>query len=509
MKVNFAGPAVEGVAPVDVEVPSDPTVKVVWVSPKGPSGLHGWPVPLAVSDFTETVEKEPNNDAKTANRLPVPGGVTGRFLKGDKYDFYVFAAKKGQKLLIEANTLEYYSPTLVYMILKNAKSGVEIAKSNPQLQPPNDQRIEVTAAEDGDMMLEVQSLIYAGGPSESYRVTVRTAGAGFDLTLPTDRVEAAPNGNSAIPVQAVRKGYNGPIELSVTSPAGLVGTATIKAGQSAAIVSVPIKPEMAMGPYLVRVVGKATVEGQSVVQVASAKALVVQALGGLPYPPMHLQEFVALAVKEKAPFSLAIKMDPPEGIPGGKAKVTITAIRDKGFDDEITITPPTGLPATIPAPKTVATIGKGKTETSFPIDISAKTPMGEFFVSLTAKSKYQGKDLSASAPPLMLVIGLPFDLQVEPAAALKAGDKIKLKVTALRKGGYTGPIALDLRKLPANVTAGKATIAADKNSAEIEITAVPTAAPGATDGVEVGGTATALNNLANVSPPFTLRIEKK
>jgi hypothetical protein len=510
VKVNFAGPAVAGIAPIDVEVPSDPTVKVVWVSPKSAAGLHGWPVPLAVSDHVEIVEQEPNNEPKTANRVPVPGGVTGRFPLSDKDDFYVFAAKKGQKLLIEAHTLEYYSPTLVYMILKNAKSGAEIAKSNPQAPPPGDQRIEITAAEDGDLRLEVQHLYFAGGPSESYRITVQSPSTGFDLTLPSDRVEVAPGGVAAIPVQVVRKGYTGPIELSAKGPAALVGTATIKAGQNAGILLIATKPDVPMGPYLLSVVGKATVDGQPMVQVAGAKAQVVQALGGLPYPPMHLQQFLALAVKEKPPFSLAIKMDPPEGIPGGKAKVTIIAIRDAGFDDEITFTPPTGLPATIPAPKTVAAIGKGKTETSFPLDLNVKTPMGEYFVNLTAKSKYQGKDVAATVPPLMLTLGLPFDLKIEPAKlSLKAGEKMKLKITALRKGGYVGPIALDVRKLPANVTAVKGSIPADKTTADIEIVAAPNATPGETIGVDVAGTATALNNLANASPAFTLRVEKK
>jgi hypothetical protein len=226
---------------------------------------------------------------------------------------------------------------------------------------------------------------------------------------------------------------------------------------------------------------------------------------------MHLQNFVAVAVKEKAPFSLAIKMDPPEGVPGGKATVTITATRDAGFDEEITLTPPTGLPPTVPAPKTIPAIAKGKTETTFPLDLNPKTPMGEFFLLVNAKTKFQGKDLSGAAPPLMLVLGPAFELQVDPAVVtLKPGDKVKLKVTAIRKGGYKGPIALDVRKLPAMVTVvGKAMIAADQTAAEVEIMAAPTAPPADVAGVDVAGTATALNNLPNQSPGFTVRVQKK
>ena len=102
---------------------------------------------------------------------------------------------------------------------------------------------------------------------------------------------------------------------------------------------------------------------------------------------------------------------------------------------------------------------------TFPLDLNAKTPLGEYFVFFTAKTKFQGKEMAGIAPPLVLVLGLPFDLQVAPTSlSLKPGDKMKLKVNAVRKGGYKGPISLEIRKLPANVTAAKAIIAADQTS---------------------------------------------
>jgi hypothetical protein len=509
-KFNFAGPAVEGVAPVDVDVPSDPAVSVIWVAPKGAAGISGWPVPVILSDHDEAVEQEPNNSVKEANRIAVPGGITGRFQKSDDIDFYLFAAKKGQKLAIEAQTLEYYSPTLVYMILRNAKTGAEIAKSNPAAPPPGDQKIDFTAPDDGAYVLEVQHLHFAGGPSESYRITVRPPTNGFDVNLANERFDVAPGGALAIPVQIVRKGYTGPIELSAVGHPGLTGSAKIPAGKNAALLLVVAKSDLPMGAYQFRVVGKAMVDGKEIVQTASAKAAIVQAMNGLIYPPMHLQSFVAVAVKEKAPFSLAIKMDPPEGIPGGKANVIITATRDKGFEDKITISAPTGLPATIPAPKAVPAIGKGKTESTFPLDLNAKTPLGEYFVIVSAKTKFQGKELGTATSPLLLVLGLPFDLQVEPAmVALKPGEKTKVKVTAVRKGGYKGPIALDVRGLPANVSAGKAVIPDGKNEFEVELVADAKAAPATAAAVSVGGTATALNNLQNVSPMFSISVQKK
>src|SRR5438552_12861721 len=118
VKVHFAGPQVDGVAAVEVDVPTDPAADVLWVAPKGSSGIHGWPVALAISEFDETVEQQPNDNPAQANRIAVPRAVTGRFQRSDHTDCYIFAAKKGQKITIEARTLELYSPTLVYMALK-------------------------------------------------------------------------------------------------------------------------------------------------------------------------------------------------------------------------------------------------------------------------------------------------------------------------------------------------------------------------------------------------------
>jgi hypothetical protein len=130
-------------------------------------------------------------------------------------------------------------------------------------------------------------------------------------------------------------------------------------------------------------------------------------------------------------------------------------------------------------------------------------------VLFTAKGKHEDKEYATSAPPLVITLGAPFALKVEPASLdLAPGAKAKLKVTATRHGGYKGPITLAVQKLPANVTASAATIAEGKDMAEIDITAAPTAAA-ATAQADVQGTATALNNLTGISPSFKVNVQKK
>ena len=507
--LQFAGPMVEGVAPVEVAVPTDPAIDSIWVAPKGANGLHGWPVALRLSDHDELVEIEPNNEPAKAQPIPVPGGVTGRFQQADDLDIYRFKGKKGQKLLIQAETFELYSPSMVTMVVKNAK-GAELGKSNPEApQFDQAQRIEFTPTEDADYLLEVQHLNSAGGPNEAYRVTITPSIPEFDLSLGLDRFDLAPESPLALTVLATRRGYNGPIEVSLVGHPGFSGSTTIPAGQLLAPLLVTAKGDLPMGPYAIALAGKATIEGKAETRYVQVRPAVTQSLNLLRYPPRNMYQQIALAIREKAPFKLIAQLDQAEKLQGSTIKLTILAQRNPGFDEAITLDPPIGLPPTVPAPK-LPPIAKGMKEVKVDIALNPKVPLGNYLIVVGGKTKFQNKDFQARSMPAKLSLTLPFTLQVEPAdLKLPQGGKGKLKITATRKAGYQGPIAVEVRKLPAGVTAAKGAIAMGQTSVELEVSAAPTAAAAAIKGVDVIGTATAAGNLQNASPPIAITVIKK
>ncbi len=306
VSVSFAGPVVAGVAPVLVDVPNDPLVNVVPVAPRGANGLYGWPVDLAVSDDPELVEKMSDHDPAGANRIPVPGGITGRFEKNNELDYYVFSAKKSQRLLIEAHTLEHNSPTLVYLVVKDGKGKNELVRSEPQLLPPDDQRIKFTAPADGDYLIEAQHLNYLGGPSEVYRLTVTPSTPTFELGLGIERYDATAGGSVSLPLLLTRRGYEGPVAVSVVAGhPGITGQVTIpadkpaKANEPAAVLKLQVKPDVPPGPYLFTLKATALIAGKQVVEYVSVRTVVSQNLSNLPYPPRFLFHQLALAVKKK------------------------------------------------------------------------------------------------------------------------------------------------------------------------------------------------------------------
>ena len=510
--VNFAGPAVEGVAPVEVTAPDEPGVDTRTVAPRGANGLYGWPVSLHLSDLDERVEQEPNDDPAKPNPLPVPGAITGRFQQKDDRDHYAVAAKKGQRLILDAQSLEFHSPSLVYLSLKDAK-GAEVAKSNPAAVAPLDQRIDFTPPADGDYTLEVTHLNYEGGPAEVYRVTALPYEPGFDLALLLDRYDLPQDGTLSVSVTAARRDYTGPIELSVLGPPGLSGQATLAAGQPAqpnqpvSLQLVKVGPEVALGPYAVVVQGKATINNKPVVGYASVRNLVSQGLGNLSYPPRQLTTHLALAVTEKPPFFLTAKLDESRATPGKPVSLTVTASRAPGFAEEIALTA-VGLPPNVTA--ALKNIPKDQNEVKASLNLAANAPVGTFQVSFSGKAKYQNKDFAVTSPPVALVIAAaPFELKAEPSPVKLAPEgKAKITVTVTRKT-YQGPIAVELRNLPAHVTAPKATIAAGQNAAEIEISAAADAAAGDKADVHVLGTATEAGNQQVVSPNLTVSVAKK
>jgi hypothetical protein len=504
--VSFAGPGVEGVAPVEVTGPADPTASVVWLAPRGPSGLYGWPVAVGLSDTPEVVEQEPNDEPAKATRLTPPCAVSARFQDKGDVDHFVFAAKKGQRYILEAFTEEHFSPAEVYMVLKDAKGG-QVAAVNPAQAP----RIDFTAAADGDYTLTAEHLHYWGGPSETYRVSLTPHSPDFALAIQLDRWDAAATGNVTIPVLVTRRDYTGPIELSVAGHPGLSGQLTVATGQppnpaTPVQLVVNVKGDLPPGPITFRIEGKATINGKAVVREASARTALVTSFANLASPPPQFENQIGLAVKERPAFTLKAQLSAAQAEPGQTVTLTVTASRAPNFTEEIALTL-AGLPPTIKA--TPVNIAKGANEAKIPLVLAPGATAAAVPVTVTGKAKHQGADVTAAAAPVSLaVVVIPFELKVEPAPVTVApGAKVKLKVVATRKT-YQGPITLALRNLPAGVTAPAATIPQGQAQVEVELTAAANAAVGDKADVNVLGTATAAGNATRPSPNFTVRVQK-
>jgi hypothetical protein len=398
-EVRFAGPNVDGVAPVKVKAPTDPALDFLSLAPRGANGLHGWPVYLALSDIEESLEDEPNDEAAKANRIVVPGAITARFEKKGDIDHFVFALKKGVRYIIETQTHELGSPTEVYMTLRDSKGG-QLQVSNPMREA----QLDFKPQADGDYTLQVEHLHLWGGPDEVYRVSVTPFEPSFELSVALDRFSVAQGGKLSIPILAQRRDFGGPIEISAIGAKGISGTLTVPAGkvpppnQPLGTLVINVAPDVPIGPYAFQIQGKASINDKTVVKLASVRTVVSQGLANLPLPPKNLLTSIGLAVTEKPPFTLAAKLDAASYAPGKPATLTVTATRAPGFTAEI------ALSAVLPPGVTAMLKNIPANQNEIKLTLTPQAKIGNAAVTVTGKAKHQDREATATAPPVTLVI---------------------------------------------------------------------------------------------------------
>ena len=390
--IHFSGPGLEGVKPVTVQGNG----LALLAAPRRDAGGAGWSVPVQVSPHPESVELEPNNEIGKANKVPAPGGITGRFEQKGDLDYFAFPGKKGQKMELIARTFEINSPAEVLLRVVDAK-GAELARSNPAQSTA---RAEFTPAAEGEFFAVAEHLNYGFGPSEVYHLTIRPARPDFEVAVGLDRVDLSGSGSANLTVVGLTKinGFNLPIELTVVSDA-LTGSLTLPAGanpQPATPALLPVSFKMGAKPGLIPFTLKATakIDGQDVSKGANITDLVRTNLAALPNVPVEMTEQLYAFVSPEALFSPSISVEKPTVDKGGVLKGKINVKRAAGFSEEIAIAA-LGLPANVTAK--LKPVAKGASETDFEIAPAANAAPGAVNAVFRFTAKSVGRDFAYEA----------------------------------------------------------------------------------------------------------------
>lgn len=146
-------------------------------------GKHGVSNPrtFIVGELAEVLEKEANNDVDQAQRVEVGTTVTGAVNAPTDVDYFVFSAKKGQRVVVHCAGATIDSRLSPELKLFDA-SGRQLAYHRPP--PGNDALVDLTASADGDYFARLCQFTYTlGGPEYFYRLTV-TRGPWIDAIFP-------------------------------------------------------------------------------------------------------------------------------------------------------------------------------------------------------------------------------------------------------------------------------------------------------------------------------------
>jgi hypothetical protein len=182
---------------------------------------------FAVSDYPELTEPK--------DVVSPPVVVNGRLAEPGEVDRYQIAVEPGERLLIEVEARQLGTSRLEGVITVYDEAGRRLASAGDEPLPEDVFAVQGTSRTSNDpflnvtvpagtrrLTLTIEDLALRGGPHYPYRLLVRRESEDFQLTVATPYVNVPAGGTAAVVVTADRRGYDGPIQLSIPDlPPGL------------------------------------------------------------------------------------------------------------------------------------------------------------------------------------------------------------------------------------------------------------------------------------------------
>jgi hypothetical protein len=519
---------------------------------KGKDGLWSNPFLMTYAKAPVVLDNAANDTADTAQKITTPCEIAGQFEKRKDRDWYVFTAKKGDLLNVEAYADRLGAPVDLKFEIRNQTTKALVMESqdnadamSPQFFARSNDPLpyHFIVPADGDYQLVVKNLNenLVWGPRQYYRIRFTPDIPDFQLIVmpPTgiqpDTCSVPQNGNQHFNVYAWRNdGFTGDITLEIEGlPQGVTcPPQTLAGGMRHGMLVLSAAADAPLGIATVKVKGTATIAGKKVVREARPASVTwpVQAQQGIPTISRVDRELV-LAVREPAPFAIASSLDKAVVQQGDKVNLTLKLNRiSADLKQPITIaTVDTiqGLPVNPIAINNAQpfTIAPDKADGTLVIDVKPTVPPGVYTIALRAtaagfpftkdpaKPKANISVVLPTAPVTLTVLPkVVATLAVAtPNPAVKAGGEAELVIKATRQFDFAGEMKVQL-VLPPNVqgiTAAEVVIPAGQTEAKLIIKADANVPPGAKPDFIVRATAMVAENVPAVQEvKFALNVTK-
>jgi hypothetical protein len=435
---------------------------------------------LVVSAYPEL--REPADPGASPPKAIAPVVLNGRIDPPGENDRFVIATTPGQRMRIKVEASEFGSALdgLLQVLGKNGSvianaddtNIPQPARNGQQAQPlvMPDPSLELTVpGGTSEITLVIRDLENRGGIGFPYRIVVEPLSPDFELLANESQVSVPRGGTASMGVTILRKGYSGPITLTVADPpAGLsVRPGTIAAGQTTGALTLTASPDAAFPAVPLKLVGRA--QGpEGPLERLAARAVVYAQQNNVPM--CSIDHFGLIAAPALAPPVILETPSTPIEIPHGySATVPVKVVRTKGADAALAITA-LPLPAGLAVPK--FSIAEKAGEGKVTVTAAVAAPLGMSTLVLQAKAKLGGTDHVLDLPAVTLNVVPPASLELAATGLeIKPGATVELKGKVNRKGSFDAPVTVKINGLPAGLKADPVTIAGKDSNFVIKIVA--------------------------------------
>jgi hypothetical protein len=442
--------------------------------------------PLVASSYPEL--REPADLSDHPVRAVAPVVFNGRLDPAVDEDRFSVVVTPGERLRTTVRAAELGS-NLDAVVEVLGKGGSVLANADDTTipQPPrNNQQTPPIVLPDPsfdmtipggttEITLVIRDLERRGGVGFPYRIVVEPLLPDFELVLGEPQVSVPRGGTAAVAVTVLRKGYTGPITLSVADPpAGLsVRPGSVAAGQTSGVITVSASADAAFPAAPIKLVGRGQRTEGPFERLASE--LLVFTPTATPPAGTITQYGLVAAPALATPVALDAPAQPIEVPHGYSAKIPVKVARSKGADGALAIS---GL--FLPAGVTVAnaTIAAKALDGSVTVNAPLEAALGTMTIALHAKGKFGGAERSIALPAVTLSVVHPVAVELAGAGVeVKPGSTVELKGKLVRKGAFDGPVTVRINGLPAGVKADPVTLSGAATAFAVKVAAEPKAAP--------------------------------
>lgn len=204
----------------------------------------GLDIPLAVGDFPESIEAEPNNDREQAQSISWPTTVNARFAESNDTDWYRVSLAAGQKVWFDVIAQRFTeSPTDTLLQVFDAQ-GKMLAENDDDPHDPEyesfhhfrttDSKLLFTVPAAGEFFVKLTEQSGLSGPRAVYRLSVSEAKPDFHVRHFPDAVPIWGPGSTAAVVVKVDHlaDFNDDVECSIAGlPAGWKSSSAVSLGR--------------------------------------------------------------------------------------------------------------------------------------------------------------------------------------------------------------------------------------------------------------------------------------
>lgn len=178
------------------------------------------PFVFAVGDYPELIEP--------STPVAVPSVINGRLKTAGAVNRYRIQAQPGDHLLIEVQARELGTSKLEAILTAYDAAGKKIDSAGDKPLPEDvfavqgtsrtssDPFLNLTVPKDAnEITLAIEDLAGRGGPMYAYRIVVGKRAEDFRLALGSPHLNIPAGGTAFVSVGADRRGYDGPIQVTV------------------------------------------------------------------------------------------------------------------------------------------------------------------------------------------------------------------------------------------------------------------------------------------------------